>query len=125
MDEKDLLTAGKTIRAYEKRAKELLEFASRITTVDTIEKTDMEWLIPYWIPKGEITLLAGDGGTGKTSLWCRIVSDISLGRQCFLEDPDEAAPKPNQMCMFFSSEDNISSRLKEMFDNDAAYEANL
>lgn len=125
MKEKELLKAGKQLYAYEKRTNELLDFASSITTVDTIKKTNTEWLVRYWIPKGETVLLAGDGGVGKTSLWCRIVADISLGRQCFLEDPDDAQPKENQKCMYFSSEDDTSSRLKELFDNDSAYEKNL
>lgn len=125
MKDKELLRAGMQLYAYEKRTNELLDFASSITTVDTIKKTNTEWLVRYWIPKGETVLLAGDGGVGKTSLWCRIVADISLGRQCFLEDPDDAQPKENQKCMYFSSEDDTSSRLKELFDNDSAYEKNL
>ena len=125
MTDREMMKVGREIYARERREKELIDFASRLTTVDTIERTETEWLVPYWIPKGEITLLAGDGGVGKTSLWCRIVSDISLGLPCFLENPDEAQAKENQKCMFFSSEDNISSRLKEMFSNDSAYEKNL
>ena len=34
-------------------------------SVSEFESKDVQWVIPYWIPKGAITLLAGTGGIGK------------------------------------------------------------
>ena len=121
----ELKKAARQIQALERKQKELEAALASITTVEDIEAEEVEWLVPHWIPKGEITLLAGDGGVGKTSIWCRIVSDISQGKPCFLEDPDEEQGKANQRCMFFSSEDNVSPRLKGQFENYYAYEKNL
>ena len=44
----------------------------------------VDWLIPGYIPKGCITILGGDGGQGKTALWCNLVSAISCGNESIL-----------------------------------------
>ena len=122
---KQLINAAKAIQARAKREQELLQVLNSLTTVDQIRKKETEWLVPYWIPKGEVTLLVGDGGIGKTSIWCRMVSEISQGKPCFLEDPDEEQFKENRVCMFFSSEDSVSAKLKEQFARYDAWEQNL
>lgn len=38
-----------------------------------------EWIMPYWLPCGHITLLAGRGGIGKTLLAQHIGSALALG----------------------------------------------
>ena len=43
-----------------------------------------EWLIPGYIPKYGITTIAGEGGVGKTSIWCSLVASITTGKQSFL-----------------------------------------
>ena len=45
------------------------DYSQYLQNVEEIERKDIEWLIPNWIPKGGITLLVGDGGIGKTNLW--------------------------------------------------------
>ncbi|MBQ8074534.1 MAG: AAA family ATPase [Oscillospiraceae bacterium] len=97
-------------------------FATYLSDVDK-EKTD--WLIPHWIPRGAITLLVGDGGVGKTSLWCYLISRISCGETTMLTEdfePEDAEPQilPNRVCMYFSAEDSTSRRLKGQFEK---YEA--
>ena len=97
-------------------------FAVRLSDV---EKEKTEWLIPHWIPKGAITLLVGDGGVGKTSLWCYLLSRISCGMTTMLTEelePEDAEPPiiPNRVCMYFSAEDSTSRRLKGQFEK---YEA--
>ena len=49
----------------------------RAKSISEFESKDVQWLIPYWIPKGAITLLAGSGGLGKTNLWCYLLACIS------------------------------------------------
>ena len=106
-----------------KRMPEADEFAVRVSDVKK-EKTG--WLVPHWIPRGTITLLVGDGGIGKTNLWCYLLSCISSCRSSiFDEDPEpEDAPRimPQDMtCMYFSAEDSTAKRLKAQFEK---YEAN-
>ena len=53
------------------------DYSQYLQNVEEIERKDIEWLIPNWIPKGGITLLVGDGGIGKTNLWTYLISDLS------------------------------------------------
>lgn len=50
----------------------------------TTEEKAVEWIVPGYIPRGCITVIAGDGGVGKTSLWCSLVSAITTGKHSFL-----------------------------------------
>lgn len=87
-----------------------------LNTVDDVEEEATEWLISNYIPKGQITLLVGDGGTGKTSLWCNIVASITTGTaSVFDEQMNEVeafGKHPPQNAMFFSSEDSVPKVLK-------------
>ena len=105
----------KQLFALAKKERELTDFLSRVKPVIRIEEKEVEWLVPRWIPKGEITLLAGDGGIGKTSIWCRILSEITRGEPCFLQKDDMTVPESNRLCLFFSGEDSVGGRLKEHF----------
>ena len=116
-------------------------FSAYVVPVSQIRKTDAEWVIPHWIPKGGITLLAGDGGVGKTSLWVKLFAELSSGQQTILEEPEplireKPDPKeeaelialseeerqtpdrflPNKTCMYFSAEDSSSKRLRSMLE---------
>ena len=53
------------------------DIISHAKSISEFESKDVQWLIPYWIPKGAITLLAGSGGIGKTNLWCYLLACIS------------------------------------------------
>lgn len=52
-----------------------------IKTADQLDNSPVEWLIPDWIPKRGITLLFGDGGTGKSYLWVSLASALSKGNR--------------------------------------------
>ena len=57
-----------------------------LQSVDQVEEKEVEWLVPHWIPKGGITLLVGDGGVGKTSIWCYLLARISANYSTMLDD---------------------------------------
>ena len=78
-----------------------------------IQEKDAEWLIPGYIPKGSITLLAGDGGTGKTFIWCNLVAAVTTGEKSILEQ-DIPFPSDGQGkdVLFFSSEDSAAVILR-------------
>ena len=105
-----------------------MNLAAYAMPVSDIRKSTVQWAIPHWVPRGAITLLAGDGGVGKTSLWVKLFADLSNGYQTILEDPLEEVEEescdwdferngmPNRTCMYFSAEDSSSRRLGEMLE---------
>ncbi len=113
-------------------------FLARYHRVEDVEETEIQWVIPYWIPKGGITLLVGDGGIGKTNLWSLLISRLSAGLPTMLDNEDAekvvppgnvavikngvAVKKINTTCIYFSKEDSTSKRLKKNF---RIYEANM
>ena len=71
-----------------------------------------EWLIPGYIPKYGITTIAGEGGVGKTSIWCSLVASITTGKQSFLlggQIPFENDPED---VLVLSAEDSWSYVLR-------------
>lgn len=92
-----------------------------LISMENVQECNPEWLVPKYIPKGHITLLAGDGGTGKSFIWCKIAAGVSSGRKCFLEQ-EENAP---QKVLFFSSEDSLEYTLKARLKNAGANLENI
>ena len=83
-------------------------------SMDNVEEKTPEWLIAGYIPRHQITVMAGDGGAGKTTAWCDIAGSVSSGRPCFLERaiPEEFAMREPGKVLFFSSEDSPEYTLK-------------
>ena len=90
----------------------------KLVSMDQVKEKEPEWLINAYIPKGQITVLAGDGGAGKTTIWCAIAAAVSSGSKCFLnqDNPFAGNCKPGKV-LFFSSEDTaeytLVSRLRK------------
>lgn len=69
--------------------------------------------MPQYMPKGQINILGGDGGSGKTTVWCALAAAVSSGNQVFLDEtPADFAQCDPQKVLFFSSEDSIEYTLK-------------
>ena len=49
---------------------------------------DPEWVIPGWVPRGEVTLFAGEPGKGKSTLLLQMLISVATGRP-FLGIPVE------------------------------------
>lgn len=85
----------------------------KLTTMAQIEERTPEWLITDYMPRRQISILAGDGGSGKTTLWCDVVAAISNGTACILNQGNPFAEKTSpQKVLFFSSEDSAEYTLK-------------
>ena len=96
-----------------------------------IEEKEAEWLVSGYIPKGQVTALAGDGGSGKTTLYCEIAASLSAGRMCSLEKGllegsgnFIADPKPIRV-VIFSGEETASHVLKRKLREHGANEDNI
>ena len=91
-----------------------------LSKASDVEEKEPEWLIPGYIPKYGITTIAGEGGVGKTSLWCAIVAAVTTGRQSsllgggipFMNDPEDV--------IVFSAEDSWNYVLKKRLLNNGA-----
>ena len=86
-------------------------FLNAFKTLDQFEEQEASWLIPGWIPEGQIALMAADGGTGKTSLWVNVLAAISRGGACVL-DPPGYIRKP-ALTVFLTTEDSIRKKLRK------------
>lgn len=86
-------------------------FLSCFKTLDTFDEEEATWLVPGWIPEGQITLMAADGGIGKTTLWCNLIAAISSGRRCILDPPDHT--RVAQKVAFLTTEDSVRKKLKK------------
>lgn len=85
-----------------------------------VEIMEPEWLIPGYIPRYGITTIAGEGGVGKTSIWCAIVAGITSGNQSFMNgDRIPFKNKPGRVVVF-SAEDSWNYVLKQRLINNGA-----
>ena len=83
----------------------------KIVCVADIEEKEPEWLIQDFIPRYQITTLASDGGIGKTSIACKLISCITNGIPFWTEDEDlQRAP---ENVLFLSGEDSFTYTLKK------------
>ena len=98
-------------------------FLSCFKTLNDFEEQEATWLVPGWIPDGQITLLASDGGVGKTSLWVNLISALSAGKRCIL-DPPEMTREPLKTA-FLTTEDSVSKMLKRKLRLAGADMANI
>lgn len=110
MSHKELEKIIKSALKYENE--EIPTAQIQLVSLDNIEEKEPEWLIKGWIPKHTVTTLAGDGGSGKTSLWCHLAACLSSGEQSIIDDPEFFTFKRYPMkIVYFSSEDSTESVL--------------
>lgn len=105
-----------------------------LVSLSDVEEKEAEWLVWEYMPKGQINIFAGDGGSGKTTSWCGLAAAVSNGTRVFFEaeNPNENpfVEREPQKVMFFSSEDSLEytlkARLRKAGANlDNIYSANL
>lgn len=92
-------------------------------TMSGVEEKDPEWLIKDYMPRYQITSLAGDGGSGKTTAWCALAAAVSSGKRPFILDGyipfDYKLTEPGRV-MFFSAEDSYEYVLKRRLRKNGA-----
>lgn len=86
-------------------------FLSCFKALDSFDEEEATWLVPGWIPEGQITLMAADGGIGKTTLWCNLIAAISSGTRCILDPPEHT--RVPQRVAFLTTEDSVRKKLKK------------
>ena len=95
----------------------------QLCKVSDIKERETEWLIPGYMPKCQITIIAGDGGSGKTSIVCDIAAAITTGTQSILTrdiiPADFGKTDPGNV-LFLSGEDDFSMVLIRRLRNSGA-----
>ena len=87
------------------------------------KEEEATWLIPGWIPESQITLIAADGGVGKTTLWCNIIASLSSGKPCVLDD--ESQCRAPMRVAFCTTEDSVSKKLAKKLRESGATMKNI
>lgn len=100
-------------------------YSVKMSQIGEIQEKEPDWLISGYVPRYQITSLAGDGGSGKTTVWCALAAAISAGKKTFLESfiPDGLGgvnPWENQRVLFFSAEDSAEYTLKRRLRKNGA-----
>jgi len=96
--------------------------------MNSVEEENPEWLIQGHLPKYQISTMVGDGGSGKTTVWCALVAAISSGKRPFLLgapgglDLTEYEP---QRVLFFSAEDSYKYTLRRRLRKNGANLGNI
>lgn len=80
-----------------------------IRPLSEFTEKDAEWLIPGWLPRGEIALLCSDGGVGKSSVTCEIAAALSRGKACLLDE--EGTVREPQSVLILNAEDSVETQL--------------
>lgn len=76
---------------------------------DDIQETLVDWLWPNRIPRGKITLLAGEGEIGKTFLTLDMIARMTTGRPW----PDQPGVWREPCdCVFVTAEDGLGDTIK-------------
>ena len=99
-----------------------------VHTLDEFEEKEIEWLIPGYIPKDQITIVAGTGGVGKTSVWVSLVADLSSGKATVFEkgsDTSQYMQRKPLHVMFFSGEDTVEHVLRKKLRQQGAILKNI
>lgn len=125
---KEVFPAIKRFKKHEEKAinKELLKDPKevKLVSVDSIKKEFVKWLVPGYIPEGAITVIGGDGGLGKTTLWCNIASAISNGTNSILQEDNDYI-YPNGNVIYFSGEDDTARVLRDKLESNNANLSNI
>lgn len=79
-----------------------------------VESTTTEWLWYPYIPRGKITLMTADPGTGKTFLSLYLSAQVSTGRPFYGED--RAYDEPSNV-VYQTAEDGIADTIKPRLES--------
>lgn len=96
----------------------------KLDKVEDIRSKQPDWLIPIYIPKGQIVHIVGDGGVGKTTAACSIMASVSAGKPTFLE-PYATTARDAGLVIYFSAEDSTEYVLKERLKANGANLKNI
>lgn len=83
-----------------------------ILDLDSVEARAVEWLWPGRIPLGKLTVIAGDGGCGKSTLTVDIAARVTTGKAW----PDQAGTPTPGGVVVLSAEDDPADTIRPRMD---------
>ena len=97
-----------------------------LRSLDSYEEKTAEFLIPQRVPRGQITIIGGEGGSGKSLVVADMVAAVSAGRKCLLSEevPFEIAEE-NRIVILFNAEDDVERVMKGRLKAAGAVEQNV
>lgn len=131
-DQKQFLIETNTgLPSYEEWKKMIISISEdedaddlELPTMEDFEEKETEWLVKGYIPKGCITILAGTGGTGKSSIWASLLSSLSSGQPTILEGLYGVERDPVKV-MYITTEDDIERVVKPKLRKNHANQKNI
>jgi RecA-family ATPase len=88
-----------------------------IQVMSTVEEGRIDFVWKPYIPRGVLTICAGEPGVGKSSLSYHLAADLSAGRPLAGED---MLPKEERKVLLFSSEDDPSIVIRPRLEKHGA-----
>lgn len=82
-------------------------WSAQLTSAASITPLPIRWLWPQWLAKGKLTVLAGAGGSGKTTLAIGLIGSLTSGG-CW---PDGTRCQARGNALIWSSEDDPADTL--------------
>ena len=88
-----------------------------VKKLSEIEEKKIEWLVPKYIPRGSISVIAGEDNYGEfniSDILCALAAAISTGRNAFLvesENQKKLVDSKPERVLFFSGKDSIEYTL--------------
>lgn len=77
--------------------------------MSAVKAKEVEWVVPNLIPKGEVSILGGDGGVGKGLYIAQLVDYVTTGKATnFFSEPATSTGN----VVIFSAEDQLDTVLK-------------
>lgn len=93
-------------------------FTPKVTPMDQVEPEEVDWLWESRIPKGKLTDVVGDPGTGKSTLTVEIAAAVTTGDPLPGED-EETGREPADVVLL-SAEDNPADTIRPRLERAGA-----
>ena len=78
-----------------------------VVCMSEVRPISVEWLWPNWIAIGKVSVLAGEGGRGKSTILCDLTARTTKSDQW----PDAAAASPAGGVIILAAEDDLGDTL--------------
>lgn len=83
------------------------QYSATLTSAADIKPRGIDWIWNQWLPAGKLTILAGDGGTGKTTLLLGLIAALTSKGYW----PDGSKCEESGNVLIWSSEDDPADTL--------------